>query len=138
MMIHFDKSLKNRRMSNVYLSVSDHGGSVVSNIMVNGSNPAEDMIICFVLSYLVMIKTSRSCHMIYSRKLSDAFETQRLCNLSGQTEEYHKRPIRITDVRAVIRTWDLPITKQDLYPLNCDVRWRTCDPPSKEFFHLSE
>jgi hypothetical protein len=58
-MRYFNRSAKNLGMSDVYLPVLYHGGSVVSNTMVTGFNPAEDIVIGFVLSYLVMTETLR-------------------------------------------------------------------------------
>jgi hypothetical protein len=50
----------------------------VSNAMVTGSNPAEDIVIGFVLSYPVITETLQYCHVICSWKLSGTLEEQRL------------------------------------------------------------
>jgi hypothetical protein len=68
-------------MPKVYLPVFDHGSSVVSNTVATGSDLAEEIVICFVLSYPLMTGTLRCCHMIYSCKLSGSFQEQRLDSL---------------------------------------------------------
>jgi hypothetical protein len=68
--------------------------------MVTGTDPSEDILICLALSYPVTTETLQCCHIMYSWKLSGAFQEQRLgslayCksasqNLSVQTNKYPK------------------------------------------------
>jgi hypothetical protein len=73
--------------------MSDLGISVVSNTIVAGPNPAEDIFIGFVLSYPVMRETWKlRGETEEQRPLSMAYCKAVTHNLSGQTEENNERP----------------------------------------------